>query len=65
MMRAIERGSNPDNPEEVYHRMTDRVPMNRYGEPEEIAAMVALLASDDASYATGGIYPVDGGSLAR
>ena len=39
-------------------------PMNRLGEPKEIAAMVLFLASDEASFATGSYYPVDGGYLA-
>lgn len=38
--------------------------MRRYGRPEEVAALVAFLASDDAAYITGGIYTVDGGSMA-
>jgi NAD(P)-dependent dehydrogenase (short-subunit alcohol dehydrogenase family) len=39
--------------------------LGRLGRPEEVAEMVAWLASDRASFATGGYYPVDGGYLAR
>jgi glucose 1-dehydrogenase len=45
-------------------RLLSRTPMGRLGEPEEVAAVAAFLASDDASYITGTtIYP-DGGRLA-
>jgi NAD(P)-dependent dehydrogenase (short-subunit alcohol dehydrogenase family) len=40
-------------------------PMNRLGTAEEVAALVLFLASPDASFITGGYYPVDGGYLAR
>jgi NAD(P)-dependent dehydrogenase (short-subunit alcohol dehydrogenase family) len=44
-------------------RILSRTPLGRLGEPEEIAAVAAFLASDDASYLTGQtIYP-DGGRL--
>ncbi|MES2731941.1 MAG: glucose 1-dehydrogenase [Bacteroidota bacterium] len=37
------------------------IPMKRLGKPEEVAALVAFLASDDAGYVTGSTYYVDGG----
>jgi NAD(P)-dependent dehydrogenase (short-subunit alcohol dehydrogenase family) len=39
--------------------------MGRLGKPEEIAAVVAFLASDDASFMTGAEVYVDGGYMAR
>jgi len=40
-------------------------PMNRLGLPEEVAATVAFLASDEASFMTGSELVVDGGYMAR
>ncbi len=48
-------------PEKVLPMMTEKVPMQRLGEPEEIAAAFAFLASDDAKYITGACINVDGG----
>ena len=42
-----------------------QIPMGRIGTPEEIAHMALFLASDEASYVTGGIFVVDGGVQAR
>ncbi len=45
-------------------RLAERIPMGRLGEPREIAPMIVFLASPLASYATGGIFTVDGGLTA-
>ena len=50
---------------DVWDAMTALTPMSRLGEPEEIAAAVAYLASDDASFVTGLELYVDGGYIAR
>ena len=42
-----------------------RHPMGRIGEPAEVAAAILFLASDEASFITGAILPVDGGFLAQ
>ena len=50
-------------PEEVRASMEEQVPMKRIGKPEEYGALVAFLASDQASYLTGSNIPLDGGLL--
>lgn len=39
------------------------IPLARVGQPSEVAGLIAWLTSPDASYATGGYYPVDGGQM--
>jgi NAD(P)-dependent dehydrogenase (short-subunit alcohol dehydrogenase family) len=57
----LTRAVHTDATRQSYLRL---VPMNRYGRPEEIAAAVSFLCSEDASYITGHTIPVDGGFLA-
>lgn len=48
-------------PEKVLDSMREKVPVNRLGEPEDVANVYAWLASDEASYVNGTVISVDGG----
>ena len=51
-----------NNPE-LLQKVTQNIPLGRLGEPEDVAGLVAFLASDEAKYITGSTFYVDGGLL--
>ena len=50
-------------PEKVWDVMVSKVPMGRPGQPEDVANMIAFLASDAASYITAEVINVGGGMV--
>ncbi len=52
-------------PEEYVEPMRQAHPVKRLGEPKEVARAILFLASDEASFVTGAILPVDGGYMAQ
>jgi len=48
-------------PERVQQKIRDKIPLNRFADPEDIVGMVRFLASDHASYMTGQVLGVNGG----
>lgn len=48
-------------PEEVRNKYLENIPLGRFGTPEDVANVVAFLASDDASYVTAQVIDIDGG----
>jgi 3-oxoacyl-[acyl-carrier protein] reductase len=50
-----------ENPETTRNYVRENVPLQRFGTPDDVGALVCYLASDDASFITGGNFIVDGG----
>ena len=63
MMRRIEEDMSPSSPDQVMKGFEAAVPLGRYAESSEIAAMALFLASDESKYITGTTHVVDGGML--
>jgi NAD(P)-dependent dehydrogenase (short-subunit alcohol dehydrogenase family) len=49
---------------DVFERLSAWYPIGRVGEPEDIANAALYLASDEAAFVTGAVFPVDGGLTA-
>ena len=70
MMRSIEEmrvaamDDSKVTTDVIKQSAADRLPLQRYGEPEEVARLMLFLSSDDSSFCTGGVYMVDGGRSA-
>jgi NAD(P)-dependent dehydrogenase (short-subunit alcohol dehydrogenase family) len=62
--RVRELEDEPGGPEYL-EAISAQHPIGRLGEPAEVAQAILFLASDDASFITGAVLPVDGGYLAR
>jgi len=60
--RVRELDALSGDPDEVRARLSQRIPLRRYGEPDEFGRAAAFLLSPAASYITGAMIPVDGGA---
>ncbi len=70
MMRSIEElrvaalEDSEITVEQMKRSAAARIPLQRYGNPEEVARLMLFLASEESSFCTGGVYMVDGGRSA-
>ncbi|HEX4812602.1 MAG TPA: SDR family NAD(P)-dependent oxidoreductase [Nonomuraea sp.] len=58
---VIETPMNADTAPEALAHITSLIPMRRIGRPEEVAELIAWLASDKVSFSTGAVYDISGG----
>jgi 3-oxoacyl-[acyl-carrier protein] reductase len=58
---VIETPFNATTSPEVLAHITSLIPMGRVGQPEEVAALVSWLSSDEVSFSTGAVYDISGG----
>jgi meso-butanediol dehydrogenase/(S,S)-butanediol dehydrogenase/diacetyl reductase len=61
VMTPMQRAEYTD---EMFEEINRKIPLRRHAKPEEIAALFAYLASDDAAYVTGQVFTLDGGETA-
>lgn len=61
MMRSLESGMAPGEEATVKLGIEQQIPLGRYGTPDEVAAIITFLCSEDARFVSGSFYTVDGG----
>jgi len=64
MMRSLEEGFAPGQAEAARKNFEQNIPLGRYGSNDDMANTVLFLASDESSFITGAVIPVDGGLTA-
>lgn len=64
MMRSLESGFSPDNTGQAKEQFESMIPLQRYADNIDVARLMLFLASDESSYITGTVNPVDGGMTA-
>lgn len=64
MIRSIEEGYAPGQADAARKASFARIPLKRYGTPEEVAALLAYVLSDEAAFSTGSAFSIDGGIMA-
>ncbi len=64
MMRSLEKGFDPDGSGNVKENFESMIPLNRYADNIDVARLMLFLASEESSYITGTVNPVDGGMTA-
>lgn len=65
MTESLTEQINPQDAAQAWRDYEERIPLKRFGTPEEVAQLMLFLASDESSYCTGGVYAVDGGMAKR